>query len=74
MSDWQDISTAPKDGTRVLVAARGMVEAARWTNGGYGAWGWHNAYSEREDPWEGNRLDATHWMPLPTPPEGEQTP
>lgn len=52
---WQPIATAPRDGTRIIVAwANGAVESAQfWT---------------RDGKWNGHsRTNPTHWMPLPAP-------
>lgn len=72
MSDWQPISTAPKDETWVLLytandGAGGIVMGC-WDAGcdateddpGYPA-GWMDA--------GGFFLHPTHWMPLPEPPK-----
>ena len=68
---WEDISTAPKDGTMLLVAyddgvARAgamedhqRVYEARW-NDFQGTWSARNGFLLHSD--------ATHWMPLPPPP------
>lgn len=58
MSDWRPISTAPLDGTRVLLHRRGWAEnmAVGWWSGD----GWNCVYGS---PF----LDATSWMPLPAP-------
>ena len=64
MSEWMDISTAPKDGTEILGASRGEIttvfywrEYGNWEIAVTGAWAdngeWH----------------PTHWMPLPDPPK-----
>jgi hypothetical protein len=56
---WQDIATAPKDGTRILILTdRGMIEA-KWHNGWdegscynsppEGAWAW--CFGVREGQW-----------------------
>ena len=73
MSEWQPISTAPKDGTSVLLAGTRSVGEGFWDDGSEcyghrGGAGWF---------WEGDRgslLTAsnaivTHWMPLPEPPK-----
>lgn len=64
MSEWQSIETAPRDGTRVLIADQNtwMAVARNWPCNGF----WI------EDAASGLRLnDPTHWMPLPTPPSGQ---
>ena len=63
---WQDISTAPRDKTKVLVARIGEGPIiARQTPMGV----WLNCFPTRE---EDRVLDGdkrpTHWMSLPTPP------
>lgn len=84
LDDWQDIATAPTDGTRVLIAggtfrdddsiggpyAMRAVTIAHWTGDDYG----------EDHPWEGQpchshddyrRHAPTHWMPLSPPPSPE---
>lgn len=65
---WQQIETAPKDGTTVVVYDPTLnfdrVTMAAWdrdeaTEGGQ-CW--------REDSHNFDRLNPTHWMPLPSPP------
>lgn len=70
MADWQPISTAPKDGTHVVIYAprrsdgkprrsrRGcMANVAHFESG----WGWSTSPGEYQ-------VQPTHWMPLPDPP------
>lgn len=83
-TDWQDIATAPKDGTKVLIA---------WLDDA-GEWQQRSAWFEREfniedvtdddatiwrQAWTDNRVQSfgneevceylpTHWQPLPAPP------
>lgn len=64
--DWQPISTAPKDGTPVLIWVDKMAVTAsfdedelEWFNGNWGL-----GFAEAEQP--------THWMPLPQPPSIEE--
>jgi hypothetical protein len=70
--EWQPIETAPKDGTRVLVCDTGID---RWVCSA-------RAVSVGADSHEVVWLDdadsfideqPTHWMPLPTPPNREQS-
>lgn len=58
---WQPISTAPKDGTCILIfeadeGTAGTVRIARW----------------RDDTiptgWAGGEHAPSHWLPLPLPP------
>ena len=84
MSEWQDISTAPKDGTVVdlwvnnpaLIARGQRVTDAFWIEGR-----WLELYQGEFDDAdifiagigpcdevETPICKATHWMPLPTPP------
>ena len=72
MSEWQPISTAPKDMGFLLAynadrRVHGLV--CWWPGGGWngdGCWGWDKepiAWSRQR----GNQ--PTHWMPLPEPPQ-----
>lgn len=67
---WRDISTAPKDGTRILVWREPVVPGAAyfdvtgWPNNWTGLW--PTAYMHYADGHE-----PTHWMPLPAPPADE---
>jgi hypothetical protein len=61
-NSWQDIATAPKDGTRVLVYighAFGLL-IARWDSN---AEEWVDDEPFAPDP------QPTHWMPLPAEPQ-----
>lgn len=65
---WQDIDTAPKDGTEVLVWDR-MVLRACWDDpwdSGNSSWhlGACLAFGD-----ESTECNPTHWMPLPNAPE-----
>lgn len=63
---WQDISTAPKDGTHVLLSEGHNVWEGRAVES-YGRWGWweRNAHPTN---YCGSEDYPTHWMPLPPPP------
>lgn len=77
---WQDISTAPKDGTDVLIWNCEGAEIAHWApkeddgpdQPGCDE-GWHGTYAWPGRSW-GTRLQSfpqgqpTHWMPLPASP------
>lgn len=60
-SGWQDISTAPKDGTPFIGYREscGDVGEMMWDNSGF-----TDVIEQHAD-----LNDATHWMPLPEPPE-----
>lgn len=69
--DWQPIETAPKDGTPILCYA--PQRQAHWVSVYVVKWsdpdeddgtGWVEAAGE-----EWGRWNATHWMPLPAPPQ-----
>lgn len=63
---WQDISSAPKDGTRIDVWVPGIIERSPNT-----------FWNKREGVWESHTglyftdPAPTHWMPLPSPPTQE---
>lgn len=69
-SQWQDISTAPKDGTKMLMRGgvyHGFPFVGFWAPSPYA----------QDRPWEtvigrSNLYEhaPTHWMPLPAPPKG----
>ena len=59
---WRLIETAPKDGTEILAwSSRDGTFVVFWHQG---AWLWtsHDLDGDEE-------LNATHWMPLPEPPQ-----
>ncbi|GEM_PF-2736771 len=65
VSAWQDIASAPRDGTEVLVLIRPKVIRL----------GWYFVRSSRTEGWcdeNGRAIKPTHWQPQPTPPVGEQ--
>lgn len=81
MTTWQDIGTAPRDGTHILVCDRSdnsfpfsqrPPTVAHWFGPpdlpGLRSGGWYLSVSYRDQP----RLKGlTHWMPLPSPPSKE---
>jgi hypothetical protein len=59
---WQDISTAPKDGTRILVHQGGLLDVATYIR---------DCLVHKRDVWMvsgGFAIQPTHWMPLPPVP------
>lgn len=79
MTDWQPISTAPKDGSVILLLSPdgfvgiGYLEKSRYGSGlsGSAAWGGKREFDRQTSIWLGghNPSNATHWMPLPPKPE-----
>lgn len=74
-SHWQPIATAPKDGTRVLLAEPGYLTGMPVHNLVTGWWCPSAHYFEGgswcDDRHISENVLATHWMPLPEPPAGE---
>lgn len=69
MSQWQPIETAPKDGTFVqLYDDRYKHSPSSYLMAKYdhGIWWGQMTPSGKAIIWR----DATHWMPLPPPPDG----
>ena len=63
MGDWQPIETAPKDGTRILL----WIEPTKiWMPYSWNGTRWMG------DDYPLNMAWATHWMPLPPPPQEAQ--
>lgn len=78
---WQPIETAPKDGTHILICRvvdgclDGEMEITHWfeierstyepIEGGM----FRKVIHEPWRSWNGNGHRATHWMPLPEPPQ-----
>ena len=72
MDSWQDISTAPRDGTAVLLyeenprnsgRGKGEIVLAEYEGGG-----WYEYTGGVECVRVGVAGPLTHWMPLPAPP------
>jgi hypothetical protein len=61
MSEWQDISTAPKDGTLIWIYEAPRVYMVRWEAS-------VPTPAFMEDDSGDSHFAATHWMPLPEPP------
>ena len=74
LSGWQDISTAPKDGTPVLAwcvhpHARWAGDDRDWAAAVVTSWTTHNGGGWT---WHGMIGTFTHWMPLPAAPTGDR--
>jgi len=72
MMDWQPIETAPKDGTRVLLYCAKASTQTKWRQGMQAVDYWRtreNAGFEGWGKFNKSHFPATHWMPLPEPPE-----
>ena len=78
---WMPIESAPRDGTRVIVANKHGVTTAYWGDAQVWDVPWNDATQnlhwvrwECEDYFYSehllDELEPTHWMPLPPPPEG----
>ncbi|REF70371.1 DUF551 domain-containing protein [Paracoccus versutus] len=64
---WQPISSAPKDGTTVMVYVPDFEKITEaWFCEQTGLWPHSAAYSEEGEPC--NVGQPTHWRPLPAPP------
>lgn len=59
---WEPIETAPKDGTLVLLFCPSQFTGDYQIVGLWERGNWR-------DPDECQPIEATHWMPLPMPPE-----
>ena len=74
MTEWRDISTAPKDGSGFLGYRAGDVAEHRVTWWGKTShvplYGW--CFKTRpydSECWDVDLWEPTHWMPLPEPPK-----
>lgn len=83
MSEWQDIQTAPKDGTEIIGCFSNdygyqdkPTQYGPWTIRWDGrewvsSWDGYRVISSQTDFGESYHdpdIEPTHWMPLPTPP------
>lgn len=75
MNRWRKISTAPRDGTPILIWQPDRNYGQRYDDARYaiGYWRVDDDETPRGGSW-GNRnsseVSPTHWMPLPNPPNG----
>ena len=69
-SPWRDISSAPRDGTRIMVYRPDAKKSPYNEHTVVGTDYWSDRYSSTPC-WSQSRRDEqpTHWMPLPAPPE-----
>lgn len=77
---WQPIETAPKDGTRILIARAGedvgpdAIEITEWFVIESHHWEhvegdlYRKVADKPYESWNNNGHRATHWQPLPEPP------
>lgn len=74
MSEWQDITTAPRDGTALFWIVPKTAEESYCDTDGKPIVGVFRAYLKMGsyNCW-GALSKATHWMPLPSPPVDEGT-
>lgn len=62
MTEWRDISTAPKDGTYVLLYSKSHTYVGSWRKGsGYEPQPWETAWRDGS----GRFNTVTRWQPLP---------
>lgn len=76
MSEWYDIETAPKDGTKILVGrfTKGLTWAEH--NGHVAVDYWHSRSDHDFEGWgrfNAQYWPATHWMQIPPPPTANLT-
>ena len=66
--EWQPIETAPKDGTRILLAWGGATVVGFYLDNTSDShpWGWKGWTVPSMEPTPRGLI--THWMPLPEPP------
>lgn len=81
MGEWQPIETAPRNWTPVLVFGPIKVRADRAGSGSRESdpgirvarfshdMLWGSGWFVLDGFYTGNTVEATHWMPLPAPPE-----
>jgi hypothetical protein len=67
---WQDINTAPKDGSIILICGEAkngfFVADAKFS-------GWWMIFSPEDDDYTVELDEPTHWQPLPSPPQPTKT-
>ena len=70
VTGWQDIESAPKDGTKILAHAGGECYVIAWLNGEETDAGndWWYVDDNKHGPFPLRGESPTHWIPLPKPP------
>lgn len=70
---WQDISTAPKDGSEIILCVLDSVFVGVWIGkeNYRGEIGWHDVADSFELWYSERPVTPTHWMPLPEPPKDD---
>lgn len=64
---WQPISSAPKDGSTIILRSGDVVDTGHWTDNFHTSrpwqgWTWHTLVTKA------TAKQPSHWMPLPVPP------
>ena len=68
MSDWQPISTAPRDGTDVLLFVPQYQQSVRIGSYDVSEHFRNGKLNYQSEGWSLGRAKPTHWMPLPEVP------
>lgn len=71
---WRPIDTAPRDGTDILLFFPHLGD--RHSPSGIIEGSWFSSSKKTDDGWDtmiGSIGEPTHWMPLLTPPKGDDT-
>lgn len=69
VSQWQPIETAPRNGDIILIYTKdGTISTAFWSDS---VWLDKAGFISEENRSDTITLGATHWMPLPKPPKGD---
>lgn len=79
-AEWMPISSAPRDGTRILLFNGREVSAGAWMpvrkndpDAEKYPWSvYDNDVWQMVNAWTDGKYGASHWMPLPKPPEPPQ--
>jgi len=71
MGEWRNIDTAPKDGSEVILGARGTVWSGYWENqpNHWDETGWYEEDARQGHYYHRHPGQPSHWQPFPDPPE-----